>query len=166
MAGRPSGVTKWLTEDNLLRLKGWARDGLTDKEIAIKKMGVSETTMTRWKAENPVIVNALKEGREPVDVEVEDCLSRSAKGFTVTVKKPIKLRTVKEKDGMKLTEERIEYVEEEQYIPPQVVAQIYWLKNRKKDYWRDKPEPENNEAVDKLVERMTEVLNGVSSVIE
>lgn len=165
-AGRKSGVTKWLTDDSLLRIKGWARDGLTDKEIAIYKMGVSETTLSRWKSENPEIVQALKEGREPVDVEVEDCLSKSAKGFKITVRKPIKLRTVKEKDGMKLTEERIEYVDEEQYIPPQTVAQIFWLKNRKPDYWRDKPVKENTEESDRLAKKLGEILDGVESVIE
>ena len=33
----------WLTEDGLLQLKGWARDGLDDKEIA-DKIGIGRTT--------------------------------------------------------------------------------------------------------------------------
>lgn len=35
--------------------------------------------------------------------------------------------------------ETIEYAEEEVYIPPNSVAQIFWLKNRRPDKWRDKP---------------------------
>jgi hypothetical protein len=67
---------------------------------------------------------------------------------------------------MEITEEHVEYVDEEIYIPPQVVAQIFWLKNRKKDYWKDKPESENNEAIERIVSKMAEILNGVDSVIE
>lgn len=163
---RPSEALEWLKEDNLKRLTGWARDGLTDKQIAEKKIGITEQTFCTWKKNHERIYLALKEGKQPVDTEVENALLKSALGHTTTVRKPIKLRTVKEKDGMKLTEEHIEYVDEEIYTPPQVVAQIFWLKNRKKDYWKDKPEPENNEAIDRIVERMAQILNGVSSVID
>lgn len=166
MAGRPSEALEWLSEDNLTRIRGWARDGLTDKQIAEKKIGISERTFCNWKKDYPAILSALKEGKHPVDIEVEDSLLKSAKGFTVTVRKAIKLRTVKEKDGMKLTEERIEYVDEEQYIKPEVVAQIYWAKNRMPDKWRDKPIAENSEEVDRIVDRMADILDGVSSVIK
>lgn len=33
-AGRKSLIDEYLTEDGLLLLEGWARDGLTDAEIA------------------------------------------------------------------------------------------------------------------------------------
>lgn len=39
---------KWLKEENLLLLEGWARDGLTDEQIA-KNMGVSYSTLKDWK---------------------------------------------------------------------------------------------------------------------
>lgn len=166
MAGRPSEALEWLSEDNLIRIKGWARDGLTDKDIAEKKIGISERTFCRWKNDYPSIVSALKEGKAPVDTDVESAMIKSALGHKTTIRKPIKLKTTRRKDGMEITEEHIEYVDEEVYIPPQVVAQIFWLKNRKKDYWKDKPESESNEAVDRIVERMAEILNGVKSVIE
>lgn len=165
MAGH-SEALEWTTEENLKRITGWARDGLTDKQIAEKKIGISERTFCRWKNEYPSIVSALKEGKAPVDTEVENAMLKSALGHKETVRKPIKIRTTKRKDGMEITEERVEYVDEEVYIPPQVVAQIFWLKNRKKDLWRDKPEHEDNEAVERIAERMSEVLNGVKSVIE
>ena len=111
-------------------------------------------------------MSALKEGKAPVDTDVENAMLKSALGHRVTVRKPIKLKTTRRKDGMEITEEHVEYVDEEIYIPPQVVAQIFWLKNRKKDYWRDKPEPENSEAVDRIAERITDILDGVSSVID
>ena len=166
MAGRPSEALEWLTEDNLLRIKGWARDGLTDKQIAEKKIGIAERTFCDWKKRHSAITTSLKEGRAPIDTEIEDCMVRSAKGFKVKEKKAFKVKTTKKKDGMEITEEHMEVVEVERFVDPVVVAQIFWLKNRKKDYWKDKPISENDEVVDRIVERMAEILNGVDSVIE
>lgn len=136
---RKSKADEWLTPDGLLRVKGWARDGLIDEQIA-HNMGIDERTLTRWKTEYPSILSALKEGKAPVDIEVENALLKSALGHTVKIRKPIKLRTKKQlRDKGTIEEERIEYAEEEVYIPPQTAAQIFWLKNRRPDKWRDKP---------------------------
>ena len=145
MAGHLEAI-EWTTEENLKRLTGWARDGLTDKMIAEKKIGISERSFSRWKDKYPSIKSALKEGKAPVDTDVENAMLKSALGHRVKVRKPIKLKTTRRKDGMEITEEHVEYVDEEIYIPPQVVAQIFWLKNRKN--------------------RMAEILNEVDSVIE
>lgn len=166
MSGRHSEALEWTTEENIKRLTGWARDGLTDKQIAEKKIGISERTLCRWKNDYPSILSALKEGKAPVDTDVENAMLKSALGHKTTVRKPIKLKTTRRKDGMEITEEHVEYVDEEIYTPPQVIAQIFWLKNRKKDYWKDKPMSENDEAVERIAERMAEVLNGVQSVID
>jgi hypothetical protein len=95
-------------------------------------------------------LQALKEGKAPVDIEIEDSMANLAKGHYVTVKKPIKIRTEKrlkkkDKDGKEyetgtIIEEHVEYVEEQVYIPPNVTAQIFWLKNRKPEQWKDKRE--------------------------
>ena len=41
-------VENWLTPDGLLLLEAWARDGLTDEQIA-KNMGVSVKTLYNYK---------------------------------------------------------------------------------------------------------------------
>lgn len=150
MAGRHSEALEWTTEDNLLRLKGWARDGLTDKQIAENKIGVSERTFTNWKSKYPAIVSALKEGKAPADVEMEDSLYKSGMGYYVDEDRPIKVKTTRRKDGMEITEERVEIVTVKRYIEPVVVAQIFWLKNRKPDFWKDKRETTDTNAIDKL----------------
>lgn len=159
MAGRHSEALEWTTEDGLLRLKGWARDGLTDKDIATKKIGVSERTFTGWKQKYDSIVAALKEGRAPVDTEIEDSMAKSARGYYVTEERPIKVKTTKKKDGMEITEEHIEVVKVQRYVEPVVVAQIFWLKNRKPDYWKDKRETTNTDAIDKL----DRILDGIEA---
>lgn len=36
------------------------------------------------------------------------------------------------------------------FIPPDVVAQIYWLNNRRPEKWRNKPTVEDKSTMDKL----------------
>ena len=91
---------KWLLKENLLLLEGWARDGLTDEQIA-KNMGISAKTLWDWKNKHSNICNALKKGKEVVDYEVENALLSSA-------------------------------------LEGNTTAQIFWLKNRRPDKWRDK----------------------------
>lgn len=138
---------KWLEADNLTLLTAWARDGLTDEEIAAK-CGISRSTLSEWKVKFEPISNALKKGKEVVDVEVEDSLHNSAIGYKVTLKKVFKVRRVEydETTGRKLREyEDLEEREEEEWIPANVTAQIFWLKNRKPAAWRDRPEPAEEE---------------------
>lgn len=131
---------RWLTEEGLLKITGWARDGLIDKQIA-RNMGVSYTSLKDWKNQFPAIAEALRKGKEVVDREVENALFKSAIGYTQTIRKPVKVRDVEydPETGRKVREvERWVAVEEEIHVPPQVTAQIFWLKNRKPDQWREK----------------------------
>ncbi len=129
---------KWLKPENLLLLEAWARNGLTDEQIA-KNMGISRSTLNDWKKLHPDISDTLKKGKEVVDIEVENALLQKALGISKTVKKPIKVKEVIYENGRKLKEiERIEYADEEVYTPPETAAIIFWLKNRRPDLWREK----------------------------
>lgn len=148
---RKSKADEWLTPDGLLRVKGWARDGLKDAEIW-RNMGIGKTLFYEMQNQFPEFADALKQGKAPVDITVEDALLTSALGQIVTVREPIKLKTKKQlKDKGTIEEERIEYVERQIYIPPNVTAQIFWSKNRRPDKWRDKP-PEIATASDNAVD--------------
>lgn len=158
--GRKSLIDEYLTEDGLILLEGWAREGLTDKQIA-EKIGVGYSTFTSWKAKKIEIQEALKKGKAPVDFKVENQLLKSALGYTVTVKKPVKLRKKMNKPGVgTVEEERIEYVEEEQYIPPVPAAQFFWLKNRKPDKWREKQEITQTVSIE---DNFLEALSGTAA---
>ncbi len=111
---------KWLKEDNLLLLEGWARDGLTDEQIA-KNIGIGERTLYEWKEKYPQISQSLKKGKEVVDYEVENALLSSA-------------------------------------LEGNTTAQIFWLKNRRPDKWRDKQKEETDKtALDKLDSILKEI---------
>ena len=71
----------WLSEDGLLLLEGWAREGLTDELIADKKIGIATSTLYEWKKKYPEISEALKKGKEIVDFKVESALLKRALGF-------------------------------------------------------------------------------------
>ena len=131
---------QWLTEEGLLRIQGWARDGLTDKDIA-KNMRVGYTSIREWKKKFPEIAEALRIGKDSADRIVENALYKSACGYTVKVRKPVKVKQIDydPETGRKVCEsETWKMVEEEQHYPAQVTAQIFWLKNRKPDQWREK----------------------------
>ncbi len=129
--------------DNLILLSGWARNGLTDEQIA-HNIGITRSTLYAWKKKYSDISDTLKRGKEITDILVENALLERAMGGKKTVRKAYKLRRVIYEDGKKVREEEyIEYAEEEIYIPPDTPAAIFWLKNRKPEEWRDKRVTEN-----------------------
>ena len=131
---KPYGNAKyarWLTEDGLLLLRGWARNGLTDKQIA-HNCGVTTTTLYNWKANHVEISEALKEGKEVVDLIVENALLKRALGYTYE-EKTYERKQINEEGDMGMVLARTVTKE----VLPDVTAQIFWLKNRKRAEWRD-----------------------------
>ena len=116
----------------LTEIEGWARDGLIDEQIA-NNCGVAYSTFRVYKNQYPELAAALAKGKEVADYEVENALFKRATGYTVRLKKAKVLS-----DGTV-----VEYTEEVHY-PPDTVAMICWLKNRRPDKWRDRQEIEQH----------------------
>lgn len=136
-----ANVTKadeWLQPEKLLLLEDWARQGLFDAQIA-KNMGIGEATLYRYKANHPEIKEALRKGKEVVDIEVENAMLKRALGYTI--------RIVEQKID-KFGE--VHDCERDVHIPGDVTAQIFWLKNRRRQQWRDKVEVEKGESIQKI----------------
>ena len=89
---------------------------------------------------------------------MENELFESCKTRTVTVKKPIKLKKVMVDGKKRLEEERIEYAEEQVVVPANVTAQIFYLKNRKPDKWKDKPQENTTEAQKNDMQTLADLL--------
>ena len=141
---------QWLTPEGLLKIEGWSRDGLTDEQIA-KNMGISRDTLYSWKKTYPDISDTLKKGKEIVDREVENSLLERALGGIHEVKKHIKVKqTYYDERGRKCEKEEIKEVMDEVYTPGDTTAQIFWLKNRKPEMWKDKQIIEAEVGVMKL----------------
>lgn len=164
---------KWLEPNNLTKLRSWARDGLTNEQIA-KKIGVKRQTFQRWLSTYSDMSDALKKGKEIVDAEIEDSLISIMKKHTVTttqykmVKKDAfnlkaersKFANIYKLDHPNATKEEVgiavaEHVDVYEKIPisktvtevdPNASAIIFWLKNRRPDVYRDQTFQKLNEA--------------------
>ena len=139
-------VSKYETnvKPKLFLVEMWARDGLTDEQIA-EKLDISVASFYNYKNEHLEFLESLKKGKEVADYEVENALFKKALGYNAKVKKAFKVKEVLYENGKKLKEtERIEYAEDEVHIPADTTAQIFWLKNRKPNVWRDKQEIEQD----------------------
>lgn len=84
---------KWLEPENLLKLEGWARDGLTEKQIA-SNMGIARSTLIEWKNKFSDISDTLKKEKEIVDRKVENALLERAIGGVHEVRKTFKVKHV------------------------------------------------------------------------
>lgn len=64
-------------------LRGWARDGLADTQIA-HNMDIAVSTLYEWKKNHSEISEALKKGKEVADYQVENALYQAALDGNVT----------------------------------------------------------------------------------
>lgn len=74
---------EWLTADGLLTIESWARDGLSKEQIA-HNMGINVKTLREWEAKYDPICTAIKKGKRPIDMEVENALLKKALQGDVT----------------------------------------------------------------------------------
>jgi len=138
--GRPSKFDS-INKDQFkeLVLAGW-----DDKKIsAFFKINVS--TLTRWKQKHTEFCTALKDWKKEADLKVEKSLYKRAIGFQfdeIVYEKAnvgalgIKLTGDKVKDIKAVETNKVKITTK--LIIPDTTAQIFWLKNRQPDKWRDK----------------------------
>ncbi len=133
----------------LAKIEELARDGAQDKDIAAY-LGYNETHFCEIKGRYPKLTEALKKGRSPLDFNVENSLFKKCIGYKEKVQKPIKVKEKYYDDQGRMCErERVEVVEYEETVYPEVTAQIFWLKNRKPKMWNRQPveEDANNPTI-------------------
>lgn len=138
---RKDAYKRWLTPEGLVLLEGWARDGLTDEQIA-NNMGIHPSTYYKWKAKHIEIDEAVKKGKEVVDYIIENALLKSAMGYQYD--EVTQVRIDDEDTGeSKMTE--VKRVTKD--VAPNPTALIFYLKNRQPHKWRDKKQLEANVEV-------------------
>lgn len=121
-------------EPKLELIKGWCRDGITDEKLA-EKLGIAISTLYDYKNKYSEFSEALKEGKEYVDLQVENALLKRALGYEyeqVTIEGGVVTKKVTKQ------------------VAPDTTAQIFWLKNRRPDKWREKQDKDNEDALAKL----------------
>lgn len=123
---RPPGRPSRYRDEYAEQARKLCRLGATDKEVA-DFFGVDVATVHRWKLKHPGFRDALKDGKSQADAEVADRLYQRACGYSHA---DTKFATF---EGT-ITDQR-EYTK---HYPPDTIACIFWLKNRRPDLWRDK----------------------------
>lgn len=158
--------SKYIPDFPLLA-EGYAREGMIDKTIATK-LGISVSRFYEYVKKYKEFKDALKRGKKPVDVEVENALLKRAKGYTYEeTKVEFAPRIVEGQQTDRGTPQKITRTKKE--VVPDTIAQIFWLKNRRPDKWRDRHDfdfkgdmsikvisaiprpPKNNERVKKRI---------------
>jgi len=136
-AGRRS---KWAShvEPRLDTIRTWRKMGLREIDIC-ENLGVSHHTFCQYKKAFPQLLDALKKGKDDADAKVVDALYRRAVGYEYEVMETIAIRDA---EG-KLTG-KIQLRKTKKHVTPNVLAQIYYLKNRCPQYWRDRTQHEHS----------------------
>lgn len=126
--------------------------GATDDEMA-DFFGIHRSTIYRWKLDYPEFCDAIKSAKEIADERVERSLYQKATGYDFTEEQAIKIKLEQHR-------EEVEVVEVRKHSPADTTAAIFWLKNRRKDDWRDKQEidakvtHEAGDSISALMERI------------
>lgn len=114
----------------------------TDAELA-GYFGVALSTLHLWKLNYPEFAQALAAGKGPANDRVAKSLYDRAMGYSVT------------ETDIRVVAGKIVKTEVVKHYPPDVVAMIFWLKNRDSGKWSDKSEVDLN-VKDNLAEKLAE----------
>ena len=164
---------QWYSPENIELVEGWARDGLSDEQIA-GNIGITRSTLYAWKNTHSDFLNAFKKGRQVVNVELENALFNKAIGAKTTtttyrvsklddnVLKARRLRFMdkymeehpgaSKKDALIAATEHVDTHEKivwsivENQLPPDVGALMFLLKNRLPEKYRERSYQELNHA--------------------
>lgn len=136
-------------------IKGWAHDGLTDEQIA-HNMGISRSTLSEWKKKYPDISDTLKSGKEVIDRQVENALLKRALGYSY--KETTRELVADKRTG--ISHMQVTKVVEKEVVPD-TTAQIFWLKNRKPEEWRDKRVIDDSSA-----EKSAELIQNMQTIAD
>ncbi len=164
---------QWHTKENLELVEGWARDGLSDEQIA-KNMGIAVSTLYDWKKRHLEFMEAFKKGKQVVNVELENALFKKAIGAKTTtttyrvskvdenVLEARRLRfadkymeehpEASKKEALLAATEHVDTHEKiiwsivENQLPPDVGALMFLMKNRMPEKYREQSYQELNHA--------------------
>lgn len=121
MAGRPTAYKPEYAKqaEKLCAL------GATDVELA-DFFEVEVRTIYRWKSEHDKFCHALKVGKDVADERVVRSLYARANGYE------------HDEVDIRVVSGEIVQTPIRKHYPPDTTAAIFWLKNRRKEEWRDK----------------------------
>lgn len=127
--GRTERRRFWLSDDGIQLVAGWRREGASFERVAAL-IGITETTLRKWRSQEPRLEAAIQQTDELVNALVENSLLRRALGYTA-------VEVVTE-----LVEGEMREVRRiEKPVPPDTKACLSWLYSRRSDRWRIQQAP-------------------------
>lgn len=124
--------------------------GATNDEIA-DAFGVSVRTFIRWLKKYESLKEAVDRGKMTADAKVEKSLYQRAIGFQVTDEEKI---IEMDRDG---NTKPVKIRHTTKNIPPDTMACMYWLNNRKREDWNNKQKSESSNLVDDWIDSIPEI---------
>jgi len=137
---RRTKFESWCREYGLEYIRKLAEDGYSDEEIA-RKVGLDAAEFDLWQHRHKKLRDAIELGRREADFSVVEAVYKRATGYNVATKKTHKLKRVDfdPVTGKKIREyEELAVADDEEYVPPDLRASIFWLKNRQPERWSEK----------------------------
>lgn len=137
---RQGNYKRWVEKYGFEAVRRLAEEGLSDDEIAVR-CDLSPEVFERWKKKHPKLYDAVDIGRREADFSVVEALYKKATGYSVKTNKTHKLKCIDydPTTGKKLKEyESLAVGVDESYVPPDLKAEIFWLKNRQPSRWKDR----------------------------
>lgn len=129
-AGKRERKAFWLSVDGIALIAGFRREGESLEQIALRRIGVSDRTLDRWRRESEALENALRQTDDLVNAMVEQSLLKRALGYT----------TVEEDEELVEGEMRV-IRRRTRNVPPDTKACLSWLYSRRSDRWRIQQPP-------------------------
>ncbi len=115
--------------------------GATDAELA-DFFEVDMVTLYRWYCSKPDFRKSVKMPKAEADDRVERSLYQKGVGFWVDTEKLFLLKDdfYDDEGNIVRSTQRVHHEPTREYYPPDTAAAFIWLKNRRKETWRDKHE--------------------------
>jgi DNA-binding CsgD family transcriptional regulator len=168
-SGLPGRPQKYLTHvlPRVKEIYQWLIDGATDYSIA-DSLGISPTTLIEYKKSQDEIIEIYSRARASRCNTVQNAQFGKAKGIKETIKKPFKIKESTYENGKKVAEtERIEYAEEDVFVPPDTNAAEFWSRHNDPDYIAPRSDPrsltliQNNFQLDDWQAKRQQILNEI-----
>lgn len=143
---------KWCEDFGFEQLRQLAESGLDDRELA-RKLSLDINVFKRWRSEHKNFDSAIRLGRAEADYAVVEALYKKAVGYNISLNKTYKLKRIDydPDTGKKLREyEELATGTDESFIPPDLKAEAFWLKNRQPMRWQENPKRVSDDCVESL----------------
>ena len=146
------GAKSKYNDDFPLLAEGYARRGLSDSQIA-SNLGISCETYYSYQRRFPEFLDAIKKGKAPVDIAVENALLKNALGFEYE-----EVHTEITKNGDKQNVKK-KIITKKQ--PPNLGAQIFWLINRLPELWKQRKDEEQRDNMEEIKATLAEFVKAL-----